>query len=230
MPEKLNGRDASGLSVKADADNMPLPLLVFYLLMNLVFLGLGQAAAWAVYLNLGSGKVEAKLAFLADFELAWLFIAAFVLKTGLVLLNAIAAVWRKEARVNVPDQHVYKVFTPPGQEPLPYVLMAEEGALGCFNRAQRAAQNYVEYLPGMVGYVLLAGFVFPLPVFVCTVAYVSARILMAVKYIHTRESRLAGFLLSNLSVSVVEGLLLLCAGKVLALQYANGCTQPGASY
>lgn len=29
---------------------------------------------------------------------------------------------------------------------------------------------------------------------------------------HTRESRLAGFLLSNLSVSVVEGLLLLCAG------------------
>eukprot|EP00667_Euglena_gracilis_P020257 EG_transcript_21897 len=217
----LPGRDASGLPLRADAADFPQPLAGFYLVMNLATLGLGQAAAWPIYLAFSSNRVEAKFSLLAEYQLGWLFLVPFLLRSTLTVLNTIAGVWRKEAKVNPPDQHVYKVFTAAGIAPLPYVLMAEEGALGCFNRAQRAAQNYVEYLPGMVGYVLLAGFVFPLPVFVCTAVYVSARMMMASQYIQVSKSRMRGFVLSNASVTVVEGLLLLTAGKVLLLQHAH---------
>eukprot|EP00667_Euglena_gracilis_P023644 EG_transcript_26794 len=215
----LPQRDAMGIPTTSDFDKFRMPALLYFFLMNLVFMGLGQGFAWAIYFSFGSPAVELRLALLAEYELGWLYLASFLLRAGQSVLTALVVVWRKETKVSVPDQHVYKVFTPPGKDPLPYVLMAEEGALGCFNRAQRAAQNYVEYLPGMVGSVLLAGFVFPLPVFVCTAVFVVARVLMALQYTQAANGRRLGFGLSTLSSTVIEGLLLLVAGKALALQY-----------
>eukprot|EP00667_Euglena_gracilis_P019268 EG_transcript_20614 len=217
----LPQRDALGLPTSSEYDKFPLPAVPLFLLMNLVFIGVGQGVAWGYYLNFGCNSVEAKFALLAEYELGWLYLSLFLLRAGHSVLTTLVVQWRKETRIVAPDQHVYKAFTPPGAAPLPCVLMVEEGALGCFNRAQRAAQNYVEYLPGMVGYVVLAGFVFPLPVFVCTTVYVVARILMGLQYSQAAESRRLGFFLSTLTATVLEGLLVLAAVKALALQYGR---------
>ena len=113
-----------------------------------------------------------------------------------------------------------QVFTPAGSPPLPYVMFETEGDLGRFNRAQRAVQNYLEYVPALGLYVVLAGYVFPRPVCVCTALYIVCRILMAVQYAQSATGRQKGFMLSQLSASVIEGLLLICAGKALQIEFA----------
>eukprot|EP00667_Euglena_gracilis_P030703 EG_transcript_43017 len=134
----LPARDETGLPKTSEFGDFKTPGLVAAVVITTLSAGLGQAAAWPIYIYLSSSKVEPKISLLAEYELGWLYLSLFLLRVAHGALNSLVVEWRRETKVGVPDQHVYKVFTPPGKEPLPYVLMAEEGALGCFNRAQRA--------------------------------------------------------------------------------------------
>jgi len=209
---------ADGLPVRSDLAKIPNPVWLFFTAINAVVLGVGVGLAFLIYHYLPDSKSEGKIRLLAEYDLGWLYLAVFVLKFGLNAINAVVASRRKEARANNPDQHVYRVYTAPGAPALPYVLMETEGDVGRFNRAQRAAANYLEYLSGVLASTLLAGFVFPLPVFVASVVYVLGRLMMTVQYSQAAKARTPGFATSNIAAVVVDGLLLLAACKALTLQ------------
>ena len=61
--------------------------------------------------------------------------------TGSAIGAFIEVAERAGARVDRPDQHVYKIMSPEAKASSPYVLMSNTGWTGRFNRAQRGAFN-----------------------------------------------------------------------------------------
>jgi uncharacterized membrane protein YecN with MAPEG domain len=211
----LDPRGEDGLPQRSDLAKIPGRVLLFYATLNSIFLGIGVGSACLIDRYLPDSKVESKIRLLADYDLGWLYLAVFLLKFVPNAINAVVAARRKEARANNPDQHVYRVYTAPGAPALPYVLMETEGDVGRFNRAQRAAGNYLEYLPGQLATSLLAGFVYPLPVFIVSVIYVVSRITMTLRYSEEAKGRTPSYATSRIVAVVVDGLLLLAAFKAL---------------
>ena len=72
-----------------------------------------------------------------------------------------------------------------------------------------------EYLPLIVGFVILAGFVFPFPVFVLCFFQLVARVVMSLGYSSATSMRLPGFALSSASMSVMEMMVLFIGLKAL---------------
>ena len=85
--------------------------------------------------------IDEKLALIAAHDLAWIYLAVYIVSLGRdrIALNANAS--RAGARVDRPDQHVYKIMSPEAKASSPYVLMSNTGWTGRFNRAQRGAFN-----------------------------------------------------------------------------------------
>merc|ERR1712039_206226 len=121
---------------------------------------------------------------------------------------------RKTAKVNVPDQQVYKVYNG-AQANLGYVLMEKEGELGRFNRAQRALMNLYEVLPIFLLLFVLAGFVFPFPCFVVACYFMTMRAISAFGYTAKPAGRMAGTMLGNLGLETLQGLVLVSGIKAI---------------
>eukprot|EP00446_Apocalathium_sp_SHHI-4_P061209 CAMPEP_0177424038 /NCGR_PEP_ID=MMETSP0368-20130122/72223_1 /TAXON_ID=447022 ORGANISM="Scrippsiella hangoei-like, Strain SHHI-4" /NCGR_SAMPLE_ID=MMETSP0368 /ASSEMBLY_ACC=CAM_ASM_000363 /LENGTH=219 /DNA_ID=CAMNT_0018894165 /DNA_START=73 /DNA_END=728 /DNA_ORIENTATION=+ len=154
------GVDARGIPLKSDyPEGLPVPAL--YAIFTTVFTAICLGIAFAIYKFGSTEKYDKKIEVLTAYDLGWVYLVMFAVKLGMFGININLGVARKAAKVNVPDQHVYKVHTPGDASPLGFVLMESEGDLGRFNRAQRAYMNYLESAPLFFVYVLLAGFVFP---------------------------------------------------------------------
>ena len=125
------------------------------------------------------------------------------MKLGLLLINVQLGIARKESKVNVPDQQVYKAY---GSDIKGYILMETEGTLGRFNRAQRAFQNYLEGSPMAIIMFVFASFVFPFPTFVCISLFCVAKVVACHGYILHPEGRMGG----NISSGTSLFLLYLC--------------------
>lgn len=206
--------DASGIPLKSTFDGIPLPIPIAFLIFTLVFMAMGQGLAWPIYLS--SPKFDAKIALLAANGLGWVYVGLVLLFRGCNYgLGIVLAMARKQAKVNVPDQQVYSVYTKPGQPKLGYVLMEKEGSLGRFNRAQRALQNYLEAAPFAVALFLLSGFVFPFPTFCIGCFYTASRIISAIGYTHSPNGRMAGTMLGNLALCAMEALVLIAGVKAI---------------
>jgi uncharacterized membrane protein YecN with MAPEG domain len=199
--------DANGIPLKSSYDAMPLPVPILYTVFTSVFMAIGQGIAFAIYMT--SSKYDSKVDVLAVNGLGWIYVGLVVLHRGCTLgIGCVLGSARKEAKVNVPDQQVYSVYTKPGQPKLGYVLMEKEGVLGRFNRAQRALQNFLESAPFVLTFFLLAGFVFPFPAFCLACFYAAARLISAIGYTHSPDGRMAGNLLGMLGLTVMEALVL----------------------
>ncbi|CAE8585090.1 unnamed protein product, partial [Polarella glacialis] len=197
--EKLTSSCCSrGIPLKSDADSVKIP--VFYLGLTIVFGGIGLAVACAIYTYGVTAKYEKKIGMLAEYDLGWVYLGLIVVKLGVMLININLGIQRKAAKINVPDQQVYSVYVEPGKPVFGYVLMEKEGALGCFNRAQRALQNFLEQAPMMLAMFFAAGFVFPFPAFVLAACFMGARVAAAVGYTTAPGGRMAGNILGTLTL------------------------------
>eukprot|EP00928_Gymnodinium_smaydae_P088332 TRINITY_DN72439_c0_g1_i1.p1 TRINITY_DN72439_c0_g1~~TRINITY_DN72439_c0_g1_i1.p1 ORF type:complete len:217 (-),score=40.46 TRINITY_DN72439_c0_g1_i1:111-761(-) len=210
--QPLSGVDSRGIATKSDYPAMPVPAL--YATFISVFGAIGVGVAFAVYSFGAKDKYDAKISLLASYELGWLYLSLFVIKLGILGININLAVHRKTAKVNVPDQQVYTVFTG-SSAPMGYVLMEKEGDIGRFNRAQRALQNLFEQLPLFLVYLLAAGFVFPFPAFVLACFFMTMRIVSAVGYTTAPAGRMAGNMLGGLGMEALQGLVLLAGAKAI---------------
>ena len=206
--------DAQGIPLKSSYDAMPLPVPVLYSVFTLVFMAIGQGLAYPMYST--DPRFETKIGLLAIHGLGWIYIGLVILHRGSTYgIGSVLGSARKAAKVNVPDQHVYSVYTKPGQPKLGYVLMEKEGAIGRFNRAQRALQNYLESAPFVLAFFLLSGFVCPFPAFCLACFYAAARIVSAIGYTHSPNGRMAGNMLGMLTMTVMEALVLVAGVKAV---------------
>lgn len=146
--DEFAGRDHQGLQPakkdgpKDDAAAVAAAHSRYMRLYFLIIPCVQQALAWSVYFALsrfvpGQKQVlDAKFAFLHEYDLGYVFLAVWIvsLARNRVSVNANAA--RAGARVDRPDQHVYKIMDSGAKADAPFVLMANTGHAGRFNRAQ----------------------------------------------------------------------------------------------
>ena len=105
--------------------------------------------------------VGAKLQLIADHDLQWVYFAIWIIGLGRSRLMVNANAMRAGARLDRPDQHIYRTMDKQSRgQDVPYVLMANTGSAGRFNRAQRGVFNTDESMPLLLMNTLLAGAAF----------------------------------------------------------------------
>jgi len=173
MPEEEDeflGRDAQGLQTSkkdgaGDGAAAAAKAQAMYMRMMFGFVPVIQlalaAGTYYVLRQLGYGPLlDTKFDFLIQYDLGYVYLAVYIILVGRsrIMVNSNAA--RAGARVDRPDQHVYKLMDQKAPMTAPYVMMATTGWVGRFNRAQRGAFNTDESLPQFLMSTVLAGAVF----------------------------------------------------------------------
>mmetsp|Transcript_62170 Transcript_62170/g.98147 ORF Transcript_62170/g.98147 Transcript_62170/m.98147 type:complete len:222 (-) Transcript_62170:62-727(-) len=181
--------------------------------------GIGFGIGYAVYRFGATAKYDAKIDILAKQDLGWVYLGFAATKFTHLAINTNLGMRRKEARINVPDQQVYKVHLGTQAKSmkleLGYVLMEQDGVLGAFNRAQRALQLYLENLPHFLASFFVAGYVFPFPTFVTGMCIACSRTAGAIGYTTDPNGRMAGGMFSSLMTTVLEGFIVLAGAKAV---------------
>lgn len=211
----VEGFDERGIPTKSDyPGNMS--VAVMYGIFSTILTAIGLGIAFAVHGFGSTSKYDAKIDTLAVGDYGWVYMALVVMKVCHLVTGVNLGTSRKECKVNLPDQHVYKVYQPNGDKPIGYVLMETEGTIGRFNRAQRAVQNNVEIMPLIVANFFLAAYVFPFPAFVALAWFGVCRVVYAYGYTLAPKSRMSGTMLAMFGQQTLEGLVLLAGVKALA--------------
>ena len=91
------------------------------------------------------------------------------------------------------------------------VLFENEGVVGKYNRANRSLTHMVENMGSMLGGFMLAGSVFPFPVFMCACFWSAGRVVHQTGYTSGYGGHGLGFLISTLAQVTLEGLVILVA-------------------
>lgn len=173
-------------------------------------------------------KLDAKFAFLTQYDLGYVYLAIYIISMGRNRVMVNANVARAGARVDRPDQHVYKVMDAKAPADAPLVLMANTGWPGKFNRAQRGAFNTDESLPQFLVNTLLSGAVFGPAVVPIALLQVYGRVTFALKYTESKSKRGAGFLPAVVGENWMMGLVLFVALKAIGGSLL-GAVQPPTS-
>jgi len=168
-------------------------------------------------------KPSSKLNTFGDLELQWLCFSAVAL--GIVprflnfsptsLKGPATEQFASKAKGNIrANMYMFKVRDDGGN----LVVLEEEGAAGAYNRANRSIHHFVENALPFFLTVPLAGYVWPLPVFVLTIVYAIGRVAHQVGYaVKGYGAHAPGFMLTILSGVIVEGLTLVAGLKASGL-------------
>jgi len=213
MPDKIEV-DSKGLPMKSSYPEYP-PVAVIYAISNIIFSTIAGTFAYFVIVQ-NNTKADSKIAILSEYDLGYLYLAAYILKLGQTIMGVNLGSVRKESKVNVPDQQVYQVKGAEGSK-LGYVLLEYEGVVGKFNRAQRAVQNYNETFPQNVLFILLGGLIYSKEVMVLVTIFAVARCVSAIGYTCSVDRRLPGFIFSNLSITVIEALVVISGYRAIQM-------------
>jgi len=212
MSTKKIETDSKGIPLKGPYPDNP-PVAVLYLVMTTVQTFITTAIAYYVIAKDNTTKTDAKLALLIEHDLGYLYVTSIIYKLGFLLMGINAGQTRKESKIHTPDQHVYQVQGAEGSK-LGYVLLQnDDQAFGRFNRAQRAIANYLETFPQVVLYTLLAGFMYPKEVMILAILLILSRLVSAIGYTKSADRRITGFMLANLTVGVLEGLVIIISAR-----------------
>lgn len=181
----------------------------------------GQVFAWGTYFVyayvLGKkAAFDTKLQFVQSYDLGWVFLSVWVISLARSRLIMNANAQRAGARVDRPDQHAYKIMDSKANKDAPLVMMANTGALGRFNRAQRGVFNTDESAPLYVVNTVLAGSMFGPVVVLLNLLVAYGRVKFGLGYTESGAGRMAGLGPSFLGETWISGLVLLVAIKALA--------------
>ena len=102
VESKTADTDGKGIPLKSSYPaNIPVPVL--YTILNGVFLAIGVAVAYFMILP-STPAANVKIQLLASHDLGWIYMGAYALKVGQVMMNTNLGIRRKACKVNVPDQ------------------------------------------------------------------------------------------------------------------------------
>eukprot|EP00444_Apocalathium_aciculiferum_P029327 CAMPEP_0183419396 /NCGR_PEP_ID=MMETSP0370-20130417/25756_1 /TAXON_ID=268820 /ORGANISM="Peridinium aciculiferum, Strain PAER-2" /LENGTH=236 /DNA_ID=CAMNT_0025603189 /DNA_START=69 /DNA_END=779 /DNA_ORIENTATION=- len=111
---------------------------------------------------------------------------------------------------------VYKLSVPSIDDPMPYIVMEDEGPIGEYNRANRSMFNFNEGCASFVLNMVFAGQVFPCPALVAAILFAVGRIMHMCDYSKGGFGAHAnGYMVSMLSHTVLEMLTWFVAIKGL---------------
>jgi hypothetical protein len=206
--------DAKGIPLKGFMTDYP-PVWFVFTVLHVVYAAVGFAIAYFAAYASKTSKADAQIATLAGSDFGWLYLGIVVLKILQWPLGAALGHVRQVSKIHLPDQHVYKVMGAEGSK-LGFVLMETEGALGDFNRAQRAFMNYHENFPITALLYVAASFVFPFEAFWCVTAWAVSRLIMAYGYKDSVDGRIPGTLIGGVAQGVLQGMVLIVSYKALA--------------
>lgn len=180
-------------------------------------LAIGTGLAWGLVFAMGGGAANDRIAQVGDTK--WAFASAIVLGITVRAVNLIPTYWKsdvlssdgpdgKNMRVN---PFVYKTLDAATDF---NVVLATNGSAGAFNRANRSLQHMVENISPLLASLYMASTIFPGITFGLTVSFGLGRIWHAVGYANGGYGAHApGFMLSTLSMAVLEGLCMLVVLK-----------------
>jgi len=216
---EFSGRDEMGLEKKSKYRSEEEARAAYFKLVGGLVLFYSPLLSLALYFALRAipgqaERIDAKFAFISEHDLGWVFVAAFLVFVTRAYLSINANGARAGARLDRPDQHIYKIMTP--EKPLcdaPHVLMATTGAAGRFNRAQRGAFNFDESAAWFIIHLVLIAIMFGPLSFVLGSLQMYGRITFANQYKEDQAKRQAGFTISILAEYLSAGLISVCALK-----------------
>jgi len=214
---QLDDMGLQQLTEKTETEDQSFAKYLKMLMVAIPLIGLAFAVGTyfaSVYLLGGKTILETKFSFIKEYQLSYIFLAVWLVGYTRSALGLVANAARAGARLDRPDQHVYKIMACSGpMKDAPYVLMANTGAVGRFNRAQRAVFNTDESMPLFLMNTVLASGVFGPVILVPLLLYCYGRLTFAVKYKNSLKERGAGFLPSMIGEKWIEGLTLFSAIK-----------------
>lgn len=195
-PKKL---DAQGLPETGPYASVNPAFL--YPVMMIVFQLIGYAIAWGIYSH-RSEHYDGRVAVLRAHELGCLYLAVLIIGQVLPIQQIFVAYHRKMAKVENPDQYVFKTML----KTEPYVRLESEGPVGAFNKAQRGIDNTRETFANMVVNLVFGGYVFPEAALAMSILFLVGRTAYSAGYISS--SRMTGGVLSMLATTTTGGLVL----------------------
>merc|ERR1719203_142127 len=225
LEDEFKERDNMGLQdlkeVKTEAEER-----MSYMKLLLGFLPItGLSLSTGLYLL--SAKVfgqkailDKKFQFLHEYQLGYGFLAVWVVSYSKAANMCLSNGARAPARVDRPDQHVYKIMAASGPlKDAPYVMMVNTGPQGCFNRAQRAVFNADESMPVVLANTILSAGVYgPLTPCICLLT-MYGRLKYTMNYKESALARRTGFAEFTLGEKMLDGLVLLTAIKTIFFGY-----------
>merc|ERR1712039_556510 len=140
------------------------------------------------------GMYDKKFALIYEFQFGYVYLAIWIVAIARSVLVCNANGARGPARVDRPDQQIYKIMAADGPlKDAPYVMMAGTGAAGRFNRAQRGVFNTDEAMPMFLASTLIVSAVFG-PAAIClSLIAAYGRVTFGKKYKESAKSRGKGF-------------------------------------
>jgi len=183
-------------------------LFVVYAMLQTVFTVIGAGVGFAIVTVSAPAGVLRRLDVIGEYDLGALYLLLVCMFYTFHMISANMGTHRRETRVNVPDQHAYRVYGPGQPWDSALVLMNDDGDFGKFNRGQRALANFEEMLPMFLAEAMAAGFVFPWVVMTMGIVACLGRLKGAVDYARDRKARTKGNMLSFFMHGMINGLVL----------------------
>jgi hypothetical protein len=170
-----------------------------------------------VYFAKADAEYTSKASALVKAGLHWVYASAALLAFTVRLVNfypfafkqlVMTGALKEKIGINVrANPFIYKCVDDTGSA----VIFDNEGAVGRYNRANRSLHHMIENMAPTLVCMLLAGYVFPMPSFVCVAVFCAGRLMHQVGYAGGYGGHGAGFALSLLAASTLEGFTLLVA-------------------
>mmetsp|Transcript_21784 Transcript_21784/g.29981 ORF Transcript_21784/g.29981 Transcript_21784/m.29981 type:complete len:206 (-) Transcript_21784:38-655(-) len=183
-----------------------------------IFKSIGFGIAYYIFQSGATDRALGKTELLGD--LGWIYLAVWVLTITQPIMFFFSQGARETIGFPRPDMHLLKVvndWRSPNAKATGYAVLDNEGTNGKFNRSSRAVYNYLEYLPVLLVNSIVAGFVFPYPIFILSLITFAGRTFYSLGYTASFKARIPGFLVSTFAQNTLEGLTLLSG--LLALHF-----------
>mmetsp|Transcript_94380 Transcript_94380/g.270661 ORF Transcript_94380/g.270661 Transcript_94380/m.270661 type:complete len:229 (-) Transcript_94380:416-1102(-) len=179
---------------------------------------LGFGVAFAIFWFGDKKSYKDQIGFLTEKHLGFLYLSAVVFSAMVQWLNAFPMFYKSQLNIKGnlrANMTFFKMNTKEAimGKSMPFVVMEEDGLVGEYNRANRSLFHFNENMGGVLACLLLSGFVFPLPVFICAVIFATGRVIHQVGYAVGYGKHAPGFMLAVLTTATLEGLVTVAAAS-----------------
>jgi hypothetical protein len=177
---------------------------------------ISAGAAYSIhYYFVDSTVFDKKIDLIKSQECQWIYASAWIFSKLVQSLNMIPMAFKSKIMTEKSgnlraNMILYRSLNKKDES---LIGMETEGAVGEYNRANRSLHHFVESSAGFLLGFALAAYAFPKPAFCAMSAFCAGRFLHQLGYSKGYGSHGAGFVLSMIASTTIDGLNLFVAGK-----------------